>query len=210
MIRNIPGKYFPELTELQASKLSSLEGLYRTWNSRINVISRKDMENFYVHHVLHSLSVAKVISFSPGTEVLDLGTGGGFPGIPLAIMFPATKFTLLDSIGKKIGVVTAIAEELGLQNAVPVCARAEKHRGNYDFVISRAVADFSRLVKMSAGLIRKEKPGHTGNGIIALKGGDLTDELKKFTGKVKLFPLSSFFDEPYFDSKYVVYLPVNQ
>ncbi len=201
-------KYFPEMTAQQKEKFCLLETLYREWNSKINVISRKDIDNFCIHHLLHSLSIAKVISFAPGTKILDVGTGGGFPGIPLAIMFPDSYFTLLDSIGKKIKVVSEIAGATGLKNVRPVCARAEEHIGKYDFIVSRAVTTFENMVRIAEGKILREGKNTLPNGIITLKGGDLNRELGKYLSKTSVFEISSFFSEPYFRGKYVVYMPV--
>jgi len=200
-------KYFPDLEQSQINKLCRLEEIYNEWNRKINVISRKDMENFNVHHVLHSLSIARFTSFAPGTEILDIGTGGGFPGIPLSVVFPASRFVLLDSIQKKIRVVNAILNELDIKNSVTICSRAETHKRNYDFIISRAVATFPELVKLSAGKIKTEGKNSLKNGIITLKGGDLSAELKKFSDKTVLIPISRYFDEPYFETKFLIYMP---
>jgi 16S rRNA (guanine527-N7)-methyltransferase len=174
----------------------------------INVISRKDMDNFHVHHVLHSLSIAKVISFLPGTRILDAGTGGGFPGIPLAILFPDCEFTLLDSIEKKIKVVSAVAEELGLENIVPVRKRLEEEKDKFDFVVSRAVTGFPGFVSLSSKNIRKGTTNSLENGIIYLKGGDLKEELSLFSEKIKVWPIGGFFSESFFETKVIVYLPL--
>jgi 16S rRNA (guanine527-N7)-methyltransferase len=201
-------RYFPMLSSVQKAKLSQLKLSYERWNSIINVISRKDMDNFLIHHVLHSLSIAKVISFLPGTTILDVGTGGGFPGIPLAIIFPESEFILLDSIEKKIKVVTAVLEELELKNAIPSRKRAEEENGKYDFIVSRAVTEFPRFVKLtSKNLIRNGK-NSLKNGILYLKGGDLNKELSQFRNRVITWDISSFFSEPYFQTKKIVYLPV--
>lgn len=201
-------RYFPDLTGQQITLFSKLEEVYSQWNSRINVISRKDFDNFYTHHVLHSLSIAKVIHFGDGSRVLDAGTGGGFPGIPLAIMFPRVIFFLLDSIAKKIMVVSSVADELGLKNVVPVRKRIEEETGRYEFVISRAVMAFPELVKLTRKNISRNKEGETRNGIICLKGGDLTEELLPFRDRAIINDISSFFPEPWFGSKKIVYLPL--
>jgi len=200
--------YFPLLSDIQKEKLSKLKAIYDRWNSMINVISRKDMDNFFVHHVLHSLSIAKVISFLPGTTILDVGTGGGFPGIPLAIFFPDSNFTLLDSIEKKIKVVNAVAVELGLENVTTVRKRIEEENGLFQFVVSRAVTGFPEFVNMTAKNISPHSTNRLGNGILYLKGGDLTAELSEFKKKSTLWQIKNFFDEPYFETKVIVYLPV--
>ena len=174
----------------------------------INVISRKDMDNFYVHHVLHSLAIAKIISFVPGTHILDAGTGGGFPGIPLAVLFPCSEFTLLDSIAKKIKVVDAVTKELGLNNVVPVRKRAEEEKGFYDFVICRAVTEFRSFVMLTSKNISHENNNTLQNGIIYLKGGDLESELGSLKNNVHLWNIRDFFSEPFFETKKIVYLPV--
>ncbi len=205
MTENITG-YFPSLTDIQKEKLLQLKSIYSRWNSMINVISRKDMENFMVHHVLHSLAVGKIISFLPGTNILDVGTGGGFPGIPLAIMFPETQFVLLDSIEKKIKVVSAVATELNLANVNPIRKRVEEEKGKYDFVISRAVTAFPEFVKMTEKNISSTSANILGNGIICLKGGDLTAELSKFRSRVKVWNISDYFEESFFETKKIIYL----
>ncbi len=201
-------RYFPYLSEVQKEKFSQLKPIYNRWNMMINVISRKDMDNFVVHHVLHSLAIAKIISFSPGTRILDVGTGGGFPGIPLAILFPDSEFTLLDSIKKKINVVTSVAEELGLGNIIPVCNRVEQEKGKYHFVISRAVTQFPRIVRLTVKNIDKSGKNSLGNGIIYLKGGDLRDELAQFKNNSRVWNIQDFFKEPFFETKRIVYLHV--
>lgn len=199
-------KYLPSLTPEQSEKLRKLEQVYAEWNSRINVISRKDMDNFMVHHVLHSLAVAKVFDFPEGTTILDVGTGGGFPGIPLAIVFPGTRFTLLDSITKKIKVVTAVTEELAIKNVTPSNKRVEEENGVYDYVIGRAVTEFGSFVKMTKKNVKK---GHGAKGgIISLKGGDLTEELGRYGHSVKCWDIGTLFKEPFFETKKIVYLPV--
>jgi 16S rRNA (guanine527-N7)-methyltransferase len=185
-----------------------LKSIYDRWNSMINVISRKDMDNFEIHHVLHSLAISEVVDFVPGTKVLDVGTGGGFPGIPLAIMFPQTQFTLLDSIDKKIKVVSSVAEELGLQNVKPLRKRAEEEKERYHFVVSRAVTDFPRFVKLISKNVGRNGFNTLANGILYLKGGDLTDELSGFGSKVRIWNIRDFFSEPFFETKKIVYLPV--
>jgi 16S rRNA (guanine527-N7)-methyltransferase len=201
-------KYFPFLTPLQKERFSKLMPLYDEWNSKINVISRKDMGNFYTHHVLHSLAIAKIITFAPGTVVLDVGTGGGFPGIPLAVLFPDTQFTLLDSIQKKIKVVTEISGRLDLNNVTPISKRVEEHKGKYDFVVSRAVTAFTGFVKITSGKIEHGGTNKLKNGIIYLKGGNLTEELGRFRESVTIWEIGQFFSEPFFETKKIVYLPV--
>jgi 16S rRNA (guanine527-N7)-methyltransferase len=200
-------RYFPDLSQTQKEQLSMLGPLYGHWNSMINVISRKDMDNFLVHHVLHSLSIAKIIAFNPGTTVLDVGTGGGFPGIPLAILFPYTRFFLLDSTGKKIKVVNEIANAAGLGNVTPLWKRAEDEKGSYDFVLSRAVTRFPEFVKLVSGNIRPGSGNSLENGIIYLKGGDLDEELGKLSGRVKIYDIKDIFSEPFFDTKKIIFLP---
>ncbi len=200
--------YFPLLSDTQKDKILKLRSVYDRWNSMINVISRKDMDNFYVHHVLHSLALAKVIDFLPGTRILDAGTGGGFPGIPLAIVFPEAQFTLVDSIEKKIKVVSAVAEELGLKNVIPLRKRIEEEKTKFDFVISRAVTGFPEFVKLTSKNISKNGTNKLPNGILYLKGGDLNEELLKFKDMVKLWPIKNIFSESFFETKIIVYLPV--
>jgi 16S rRNA (guanine527-N7)-methyltransferase len=201
-------KYFPGITDLQKEQFSSLKNLYEVWNSRINVISRKDIENFYMHHVLHSLAIAKFVTFGAGTSILDAGTGGGFPGIPLSILFPAVGFSLLDSIEKKIKVVGEVAKELKLSNVNTIRKRIEDHKGKYDFIISRAVTSFPHFVKMTSKNINREGTNKIRNGIIYLKGGDLSGELKGFRDRVSVTDIKDYISEPYFETKRIVYLPV--
>ena len=198
--------YFPHLSSSQKEQFSELGPLYAEWNERINVISRKDIEALYLRHVLHSLGIAKVQDFLPGSRVLDIGTGGGFPGVPLAIMFPETKFVLVDSIGKKIKVVGEVARELGLENVEAVHGRAEKQKGQFDFIVSRAVTNMSDFVKWTRNKFLKESRHSLPNGILYLKGGDLREELKPFQ-KARIYPLSDYFEEDFFETKKVVYLP---
>lgn len=201
-------RYFPGLHDSQINKFSALKGIYRIWNSRINLISRKDFDNFYVHHVLHSLAIAKVIEFVKGTRILDIGTGGGFPGIPLAIMFPDSRFFLLDSIEKKIKVVSSVSSELGLENVTTIRKRAEEEKSIYDFVVSRAVINFQSFVKLAGKNIDPVSKNKIKNGIIYLKGGNLTDELRSFMNRSIITDIKEFFIEPYFETKKIVYLPI--
>lgn len=199
-------QYFPNLTARQVEQFDLLLGLYAHWNEQINVISRKDLENFYERHVLHSLGIAKVYSFLPGAVVLDVGTGGGFPGIPLAILFPETNFVLVDSIGKKIKVVNEVASALGLTNVQAHHVRAEEVKGTYDFVISRAVTAMPVFVEWVKNKIKKGKAvDGFPHGILYLKGGDLTEEFKNVPGKFKEYPLSNYFTEAFFETKKVIH-----
>ena len=200
-------EYFPVLSDRQKEQIERLFSLYEDWNDKINVISRKDMENLYVHHILHSLAIAKFISFRPGADILDLGTGGGLPGIPLAILFPETNFTLIDGTGKKITVVREISGELGLTNITALQVRAEEWKGKADFVVSRAVAPLEKLMDWSRRIIKPQDSHGLPNGLICLKGGDLSSELalvKKRT-YVESVPLTTWFDQEFFDEKYLVY-----
>jgi 16S rRNA (guanine527-N7)-methyltransferase len=201
-------KYFPNLTNQQKKRFEALKPLYTDWNSKINVISRKDMDEFYTHHVLHSLGIAKVIEFEPMTMVLDVGTGGGFPGIPLAIMFEEVEFHLIDSIGKKIRVVKAVAEELGLKNVKAEQLRAEQTpNAMYDFVLSRGVTRSLPFYEWVKNKFSKNEYNKLANGILHLKGGDLTEEIKELGRKYKIYELKDFFEEEFFETKKVVYLP---
>lgn len=205
---NTLSHYFPDLSAEQQTRFAALTDIYSEWNSRINVISRKDLQNFEIHHLLHSLSIARITGFSQGNRILDVGTGGGFPGIPLAILFPEAEFFLLDSIDKKIRVVTAVAEQLRLMNVRTLRKRAEDEKGLYDFVISRAVAPFHELVRLTSGKIRRGNTSSLGNGLIALKGGELGSELRGYETRTKVWNIAEFFKEPFFETKKIVYLPV--
>ncbi|CAM4280356.1 16S rRNA m(7)G-527 methyltransferase [Pedobacter westerhofensis] len=200
-------KYFKDLSEDQIAKFDQLYDLYSFWNAQINVISRKDIEELYERHILHSLGIAKFCSFKPGTKVLDVGTGGGFPGIPLAILFPETQFHLVDSIGKKIKVVTEVAAALGLSNVKASHLRAEQVTDQYDFVVSRAVTRLGEFYPWIKGKFLKQSNHAIANGILYLKGGELTEEIKESKLKAELYPLSAYFEEDFFETKYVVYIP---
>jgi len=200
-------KYFPSLTEEQRRQFSLLPSLYTEWNEKINVISRKDIENFEVNHLLHSLSVARFITFLPGTAVIDIGTGGGLPGIPLAILFPEVKFTLIDSIAKKILVVNEITAAAGIGNVLARTVRSENTTGEYDFIIGRAVTEMEQFVKITRHLSSPHSFNNIKNGWIFLKGGDLSRELLPFQSSAAVVSISNWFDEPYFETKKIVYLP---
>jgi 16S rRNA (guanine527-N7)-methyltransferase len=200
-------KYFPNLSEIQFKQFEALQGLYGDWNSQINVISRKDIESLYLRHVLHSLSIAKLIQFKAGAKILDIGTGGGFPGIPLAILFPEVTFHLVDSINKKLKVVNGVAESLGLENVYTTHARAETIKGQYDFIVSRAVTTMPDFVSWIKNIVAKTNTHAIKNGILYLKGGDLTEELKTYT-KATLYDLSAYFEEDFFETKKIVHLPL--
>lgn len=197
-------KYFPEITNEQKQQFEKLEQLYTEWNEKINVISRKDMDGLYEKHILHSLGIAKVMPFADGTKVLDVGTGGGFPGIPLAILFPEVSFTLIDSIGKKIKVVEAVSEGLGLKNVTAVHGRAEKLKEKFHFVVSRAVTQMPEFLRWLKGKFEKEQFNEKHNGVLYLKGGDLAEELAGL--RCEIFQLKNYFEEEFFDTKKVVYL----
>ena len=203
-------KYFPGLSDKQIKQFTELKDLYQHWNERINVISRKDIDNFYERHVLHSLSIAKVISFEPGTKLLDVGTGGGFPGVPLAILFPECKFHLVDSIGKKIKVVNEVSIALGLTNLTSEHRRAEEIKGSFDFVISRAVTRLNRFIPWVNTKFKSKNNNAIRNGILYLKGGDLQEELNEAKLKYKptLYKIPDFFEGDFFETKQVVYVPI--
>ncbi len=200
-------KYFPKLSEVQKQQFAQLAEVYPFWNDQINVISRKDISSLYLHHVLHSLAIAKFMtSFTPGTRILDVGTGGGFPGIPLAILFPEVQFHLVDSIGKKIKVVREVAEALGLKNVEADHMRVEELDYKYDFIVSRAVTRLAEFVPWIRNKFEKNDKNGVPNGILYLKGGDLKDEIKEARLKAELYPLSAYFEEDFFETKYVVYV----
>lgn len=202
-------KYFPHLTEKQQTQFASLYDLYADWNQKINVISRKDIENLYEHHVLHSLAIAKTLSFRPNTKILDFGTGGGFPGIPLAIMFPDCDFKLIDGTGKKIRVVAEVAQAIGLHNCHPTHLRGEEEKGLYDFIVSRAVMPLPDLMKIvKKNISRKNQNNSLPNGVIVLKGGDVQSEIFPFRKIAEVMEISSWFEEPWFKEKYLIYVPV--
>jgi 16S rRNA (guanine527-N7)-methyltransferase len=199
-------KYFKELTATQIEQFSKLQELYKDWNLKINVVSRKDIDELYLRHVLHSLAIAKLVQFKPGSKVLDVGTGGGFPGIPLAILFPETQFHLVDSIGKKIKVVNEVAEGLGLTNVKTTNGRVEeKVKDTYDFIVSRAVAQMETFVRWTKGKISKKQNHDLKNGILYLKGGDLTEELKLYTSAT-IYDLTDYFEEDFYETKKLVHL----
>lgn len=198
--------YFPELTEVQRERLAQLGGLYREWNEKINVISRKDMDDFWMHHVLHALAIARVARFNAGARVMDVGTGGGFPGIPLAILFPETQFYLIDSIGKKIKVVEGVRDALGLTNVRAEQIRVENVTEPQDYIVSRAVTAFPAFVKLIRGKIRRGAAGSLENGLLYLKGGDFDEEIAPFRSRVTVTPISDFFAEDFFETKKVIYL----
>lgn len=206
MFMDIVEKYFTGLSDKQVEQFRQLEGLYREWNEKINVISRKDIDALSVHHVLHSLAIAKVISFKVGTKVLDVGTGGGFPGIPLAIMFPEVDFFLVDSIGKKIKVVEAVAGALGLKNVTARQVRVETMKEKFDFIVSRAVTAFPAFVALTRNRIRENSFNDLANGILYLKGGDFEEEIKDFRNRVSIYNIPDFFEEEFFETKKLIYM----
>ena len=201
-------KYFPHLSDEQITQFAALGELYRDWNAKINVISRKDIDHVYEHHVLHSLAIAKIINFRPGTSILDFGTGGGFPGVPLSILFPDCKFKLIDGTGKKIRVAQEVCDTIGLKNCSPTHLRGEDENDKYDFIVSRAVMPLPDLVKLMRKNISKTQQNSLPNGIICLKGGNLQNELQPFHKIVETTDISQFFSEEWFKEKYVIYLPL--
>lgn len=200
--------YFSSLSAQQIKQFEALYDLYSDWNAKINVISRKDIQNLYVHHVLHSLSIAKFVKFTPQTKILDVGTGGGFPGIPLAVFFPDIQFVMIDSIGKKIRVVNEVAQALSLTNVEAIHQRVQDDKGKYDFVVSRAVMPLPELEKLITKNISPTNKNAIQNGLICLKGGDLKAELKPYKKKVEVYELTQYFSEPFFETKKLVYLPM--
>lgn len=201
-------KAFPSLTSTQIEQFQALMPLYREWNDKINVISRKDIDNLYTHHVLHSLAIAQYIRWKPGTQILDFGTGGGFPGIPLAIMFPECHFKMIDGTGKKIKVVNAVAQAIGVKNVEAVHLRGEEEKGKYDFIVSRAVMPLPDLVKIIRKNIATQQHNALPNGLICLKGGNLTAETQPFKNRVQLTPIAQWFADEWFNDKQLIYLPL--
>jgi 16S rRNA (guanine527-N7)-methyltransferase len=208
MTSDIIRTYFPQISDEQQRQFDALGDLYLDWNAKINVISRKDIDNLYEHHVLHSLAIAKVVNFRPDTDILDFGTGGGFPGIPLAILFPECHFKLIDGTGKKIRVAQEVANAIGLKNCQPEHLRGEEEKGKYDFVVSRAVMPLPDLVKIVKKNIGKKQQNALPNGVLCLKGGDLQAELRPFYKIVETTDISNFFTEEWFKGKHVIYLPI--
>lgn len=204
----IINKYFPDLSQRQKEQFNNLDALYREWNAKINVISRKDIDNLYEHHVLHSMAIARIVRFKPSTSILDFGTGGGFPGIPLAILFPECRFRLIDGTGKKVNVAAEIAKAIGLENVEAIHQRGEEEKGKFDFIVSRAVMPMPDLVKIVSRNISRKQHNSIANGILALKGGNLSAELKPYHKIVEVTPISQFFDEEWFREKSVIYLPM--
>ena len=201
-------KYFTYLTDKQKQQFAALFDLYKDWNEKINVISRKDIDNLYLHHVLHSLAIAKAVSFRPGTRILDFGTGGGFPGIPLAILFPETQFKMIDGTGKKIRVVNEVATAIGLENVEALHLRGEEEKGKYDFVVSRAVMPLPDLMKIVKKNVGKEQRNSLPNGVICLKGGNVEGEMRPFKKIAEATEITNWFDEDWFKEKFVIYVPV--
>lgn len=206
--KNIVYKYLTQLTDTQQKQIDQLDELYRDWNAKINVISRKDIDGLYLHHVLHSMALSRILRFKPGTRILDFGTGGGFPGIPLAILFPECQFRLIDGTGKKIKVAQAVADAIGLKNVEAVHRRGEEEKDKFDFIVSRAVMPLPDLVKIVRKNIAREQHNALANGLLVLKGGDLKEEIRPFKNIVELTPLSDYFEEEWFQEKYAIYLPL--
>ena len=206
--KNIVYKYFTQLTDTQQKQIDQLDELYRDWNAKINVISRKDIDGLYLHHVLHSMALSRILRFKPGTRRLDFGTGGGFPGIPLAILFPECQFRLIDGTGKKIKVAQAVADAIGLKNVEAVHRRGEEEKDKFDFIVSRAVMPLPDLVKIVRKNIAREQHNALANGLLVLKGGNLKEEIRPFKNIVELTPLSDYFEEEWFQEKYAIYLPL--
>ena len=200
-------KYFPQLTPKQEEQFTALDALYHDWNAKINVISRKDIDNLYEHHILHSLAIAKYINFREGTNVLDFGTGGGFPGVPLAIFFPEANFKLIDGTGKKVRVAQEVADAIGLENVLPSHLRGEEEKGKFDFIVSRAVMPLPDLMKIVKKNIASDQHNVLPNGVIVLKGGNLDEELKPYKNIAEKTELSQWFDEEWFKEKYLIYVP---
>ena len=200
-------KYFPQLTPKQEEQFAALDALYHDWNAKINVISRKDIDNLYEHHILHSLAIAKYINFREGTNVLDFGTGGGFPGIPIAIFFPEANFKLIDGTGKKVRVAQEVADAIGLENVLPSHLRGEEEKGKFDFIVSRAVMPLPDLMKIVKKNIASDQHNVLPNGVIVLKGGNLDEELKPYKNIAEKTELSQWFDEEWFKEKYLIYVP---
>ena len=200
-------KYFPQLTPKQEEQFAALDALYHDWNAKINVISRKDIDNLYEHHILHSLAIAKYINFREGTNVLDFGTGGGFPGVPLAIFFPEANFKLIDGTGKKVRVAQEVADAIGLENVLPSHLRGEEEKGQFDFIVSRAVMPLPDLMKIVKKNIASDQHNVLPNGVIVLKGGNLDEELKPYKNIAEKTELSQWFDEEWFKEKYLIYVP---
>jgi len=208
MTAQIIEKYFQQLSQEQRQQFNALDALYRDWNTKINVISRKDIDQLYEHHVLHSLAIAKIINFRPGTRILDFGTGGGFPGVPLSILFPECQFKLIDGTGKKIRVAQEVCNAIGLKNCQPTHLRGEDEKDKYDFIVSRAVMPLPDLIKLMRKNISKQQQNALPNGVICLKGGDLQAELQPYRNIVETTDISQFFSEEWFKEKYVIYLPL--
>lgn len=200
-------KYFPQLTPKQEEQFAALDALYHDWNAKINVISRKDIDNLYEHHILHSLAIAKYINFREGTNVLDFGTGGGFPGVPLAIFFPEANFKLIDGTGKKVRVAQEVADAIGLENVLPSHLRGEEEKGKFDFIVSRAVMPLPDLMKIVKKNIASDQHNVLPNGVIVLKGGNLDEELKPYKNIAEKTELSQWYDEEWFKEKYLIYVP---